>query len=147
MAADTIRKILTTYRNWAVVGASPDRSRPAHFVPAYLQARGYRIIPVNPQYAGEKILDERCYPTLAEVPEVAEIEVVELFRRAHLVPPHVDEAIAIGAKAIWMQAGIVNEEAAAAARAAGLDVVMDACPKIEIPSLLGNSFRLPEAAA
>ena len=147
MSEDTIRRILTTYRTWAVVGASPDRSRPAHFVPAFLQERGYRIIPVNPHYAGEEILGERCYATLLDVPTNEGIEVVELFRRAAFVPPHVEEAVKVGAKAIWMQVGIVNDDAAATAAGAGLDVVMDVCPKIEIPALLGNSFRAPGAAA
>ena len=147
MAEDTIRRILTTYRTWAVVGASPDRNRPAHFVPAFLQQRGYRIIPVNPHYAGDEILGETCYATLLDVPADEGIEVVDLFRRAPFVPPHVDEAIQVGAKAVWMQAGIVNDAAARTAEAAGLDVVMDACPKIEIPMLLGNEFRAPGAAA
>jgi predicted CoA-binding protein len=147
MAEDTIRRILTTYRTWAIVGASPDHARPAHFVPSFLQQRGYRIIPVNPNHAGDTILGERCYATLLDVPADEGIEVVDLFRRAPSIPPHVDEAIRIGAKAIWMQAGIVNDDAAATAEAAGLDVVMDACPKIEIPMLLGNSFRAPGAAA
>lgn len=146
MAEDTIRRILTTYGTWAIVGASPERHKPAHFVPAFLQDRGYRIIPVNPQYAGEEILGQRCYASLTDIPPGAGVEVVDLFRRAHLVPAHVDEAIQIGAKAVWMQAGIVNDDAATAARRAGLDVVMDACPKIEIP-MLGKSFRAPGAAA
>lgn len=141
-----MRRILTTYRTWAVVGSSPDPRKPAHFVPAFLQQRGYRIVPVNPEHAGEEILGERCYATLLDVPESIGVEVVDLFRRAHLVPPHVDEAVKIGARAIWMQAGIVNDEAARVARDAGLDVVMDACPKTEIP-MLGSSFRAPGAAA
>jgi uncharacterized protein len=147
MAEDPIRKILTTYRTWAIVGANPDPSRPAHFVPAFLRQRGYRVIPVNPLHEGTEIFGERCYATLHDVPASEEIEVVDLFRRAHLVPEHVDEAIAVGAKAVWMQSGIVNEDAAATARAAGLDVVMNACPKVEIPSLFGNSFRAPGSAA
>ena len=145
--SDTIRRILTTRRTWAVVGASPDRMRPAHFVPAYLQQRGYRIIPVNPQYAGEEILGETCVARLADIPSWETIDVVDLFRRSPQVPPHVDEAIEAGAKAIWMQVGIVHEGAAQIARAAGLDVVMDRCPKIEIPSLLGAAFRFGSVAA
>jgi predicted CoA-binding protein len=144
---ELIRTILTTHRTWAVVGASPDPSRPAHFVPKYLQQRGYRIVPVNPEYAGEELFGERCYPTLLDVPDDVAIDVVDLFRRSHLVGPHVDEAIAVRAKAVWMQVGIVNEEAAARARDAGIAVVMDRCPKVEIPTLLGYSFRLGDAAA
>lgn len=132
---DTARRILTSYTTWAIVGASPDQHRPAHFVPEYLQTRGYRVIPVNPNHAGESILGEHCYATLADIPEEAGVEVVDLFRRPHLVPAHVDEAIACGARAVWMQVGIVNHDAALAAERAGLEVVMDRCPKIEIPRL------------
>jgi len=146
MADDAIRRILTSYTTWAVVGASPERHKPAHFVPAYLQQRGYRVIPVNPEFAGDEILGERCYATLLDIPATEGIEVVDLFRRSHHVAPHVDEAIKVGAKAVWMQAGIFNEDAARVARDAGLDVVMDACPKIEIP-MLGNAFRGPGQAA
>ena len=141
-----MRELLTTCSTWAVVGASPDPSRPAHFVPSYMQARGFRIIPVNPSYAGDEILGERCYATLADVPEDVGVEVVDLFRRSHLVGPHIDEAIAVGARGVWMQVGIVNHEAALAAERAGLLVVMDRCPKMEIP-MLGNSFRAPGRAA
>jgi predicted CoA-binding protein len=93
--------------------------------------RGFRVIPVNPA-AGE-ILGERCYPSLRDVPE--EIDVVDIFRRADQAGVHVDEAIAVGAKAVWMQLGVINEEAAARAEAAGLKVVMDRCPAIDIPRL------------
>ena len=137
---DTARDILTSYSTWAVVGCSPDPGKPANFVPAFLQSRGYRVIPVNPLYAGDTILGERCYETLGDVPPDAHIEVVELFRRSPLVPPHVEEAIAVGAKAVWMQVGITHEGAAARAREAGLQVVMNRCPKVDIPTLLGNDF-------
>ena len=142
---DTAHRILTSYATWAIVGCSPVEHKPAHFVPAFLQARGYRIIPVNPKFAGDEILGERCYASLADVPRADGVEVVDLFRRSHLVPPHVDEAIEIGAKAVWMQAGIVHEVAAQRARDAGLLVVMDRCPKVDIPSLLGREFRVDAA--
>lgn len=144
---ETARRILTECATWAIIGASPDPGRPAHFVPEFLKQRGYRIVPVNPRYAGEEILGEACYPTLADVPEGIDIEVVDLFRRSPDVPPHVDEAIERGARAVWMQAGIVHAAAARRAEEAGLFVVMDRCPKVDIPSLLGRDFRMEPHAA
>ncbi|NIA26208.1 MAG: CoA-binding protein [Gammaproteobacteria bacterium] len=128
---DIACRILSTYRTWAVVGCSPRPTRASHRVAAFLQQRGYRIIPVNP--AADEILGETAYADLASVPD--QIEVVDIFRRSGLAGGHVDEAIAIGAKAVWMQLGVIDEEAAARARNAGLDVVMDRCPKIEYPRL------------
>jgi predicted CoA-binding protein len=128
---DDIRAILTECRTWAVVGCSPRPSRDSHRIAAMLQRRGYRIIPVNPG-VGE-VLGEPTYATLEEVPEP--VDVVDVFRRSELAGAHVDEAIAIGAKAVWMQLGVVDEPAAERARAAGLRVVMDRCPAIEIPRL------------
>jgi len=122
------RDILRRYRTIAVVGASNDLEKPAGYVPAYLKEHGYRIIPVNPTET--EVLGEKSYPDLASVPEP--IEVVDIFRHSEDVPPVVDEAIGAGAKAVWMQLGIVNEEAAAVARAAGLEVVMDRCMKTEL---------------
>ena len=122
-----ITKILSSYRSFAIVGCSPDPSRESHRVARYLGAHGYRIVPVHP--AGGVILGERCYPDLRSIP--GPVEVVDIFRRSELVAPHVAEAIAIGAKAIWMQLDVIDETAAAQARAAGLDVVMDRCPAIE----------------
>ena len=122
------RDMLRRYRTIAVVGASNDIGKPAGFVPAYLMEHGYRLIPVNPTET--EVLGEKSYPDLASVPEP--IEVVDIFRHAEDVPPVVDEAIRIGAKAIWMQLGIINEEAAQRARDAGLEVVMDRCMKTEI---------------
>jgi predicted CoA-binding protein len=122
------RDILRRYRTIAVVGASNDTAKPAGFVPAYLMEHGYRVIPVNPTET--EVLGETSYPDLASVPEP--VEVVDIFRHAEDVPPVVDEAIRIGAKAIWMQLGIVNEAAAQKAREAGLDVVMDRCMKTEV---------------
>jgi predicted CoA-binding protein len=128
---DDIEHVLTRYRTWAVVGCSPHPWRDSHRIAAMLQSRGYRVVPVNPQ-AGDSLLGERCYDTL---PAGEGIEVVDLFRRSSAVSAHVDEAIAIGAKAVWMQLGVVHEAAAERARAAGLRVVMDRCPAIELPCL------------
>ena len=129
--ADSITKILSSYRTFAIVGCSPDPTRDSHRVARFLKASGYRIVPVHP--AGGVIIGERCYPDLGSIPDP--VEVVDIFRRSELVAPHVDEAIAIGARATWMQLGVVDEAAAARARAAGLDVVMDRCPAIEHPRL------------
>ena len=123
----TIAKILQTTKTIAVVGLTTRPSRAGYYVPAWLQQHGYRIIPVNPYL--EKALGEKAYPDLPSVPEP--VDLVLLFRRSEDVPPSVAEAIAIGAKGVWMQSGIVNHAAAAAAQAAGLDVVMDACMKVE----------------
>ena len=119
----TIPEILAAYRTIAVVGLSSRRFRASYGVADYMQRAGYRIIPVNPQE--QEVLGEKCYPDLRSVP--VPIETVVIFRRSEFVPDIVDQAIAIGAKAIWMQEGVVHEGAAAKARAAGLDVVMDRC--------------------
>ena len=112
----------------AVVGLSDDPAKPSQFVPAYLQSNGYHIIPVNPTISGN-LRGERVYSSLEEAPRP--IDVVQIFRRSEHVGPIVDQAIAAGAKAVWMQLGISNEEAAAKARAAGLDVVMNQCMKVQ----------------
>ena len=130
---DDVRAILTQTRTWAVVGCSSDPSRDSNRIAALLQSRGYRVVPVNP--ALEEVLGERCYPSLSDIPSEEGIEVVNLFRRSGAVAPHVDEAIAIGAKAVWMQLGVIDETAAERARAAGLRVVMNRCPAIELPRL------------
>lgn len=127
MQSDTIAKLLQESRTIAVVGLSRREGRPAYYVPAYLQRHGYRIIPVNP-YLTES-LGEKAYPDLRSVPEP--VDLVLLFQRSENVPPFVDEAIEIGAKAVWMQSGIYHAEAGEKARAAGLDVVMDACMMVE----------------
>ena len=119
----TEEKILKTYRKVAVVGLSPKPDRPSHQVASYLKEQGYRIIPVN-TYAKE-ILGETCYPDLSSIPEP--VDVVDIFRRPEAVLPIVEEAIKIGAKAVWMQEGVINEEAASLAKGAGLLVVMDRC--------------------
>jgi uncharacterized protein len=124
---DTIRSILAGAKTIAVVGLSTDKRRAGHYVPAYLQQQGYRIIPVNPHL--KEALGEKAYADLLGVAEP--VDLVLLFRRSEAVPPFVEQAIQIGAKAIWMQSGIVNEAAAAEARRAGLQVVMDACMLIE----------------
>jgi predicted CoA-binding protein len=123
----TIERILQNARTIATVGLSDDTTKPAHTVPAYLQSQGYRVIPVNPTI--DEVLGERAYASLGEVPEP--IDVVQIFRRSKVVGPIVDEAIAAGAKAVWMQVGIADEAAAARARAAGLDVVMNQCMRVQ----------------
>ena len=131
---ETITRILESSRTWAIVGCSPDEWRPSHRVARRLQGWGYRIIPVNP--AADAILGEPAYPDLASIPEP--VDVVDVFRRSQHAGAHVDEAIAIGARAVWMQLGVIDEAAADRARAAGLDVVMDRCPAIEYPRLVGG---------
>jgi predicted CoA-binding protein len=135
VSADDVREILDTHRVWAVVGCSPDPSRPSHSVARFLQGNGYRVIPVNPK--ASEILGERCYARLADVPAQAGVEVVDIFRRSAQAGVHVDEAIEIGARAVWMQLGVIDHAAAARARDAGLRVVMDRCPAIELPRLAG----------
>jgi len=126
------KHVLETYRTVAVVGLSPNPLRDALDVARYLQAMGYEVVGINPNYSEIEGFD--MYASLADMPEPPEI--VDIFRR---VPgPHVDEAIAVGAKAIWMQFGVIDEEAAARAEAAGLDVVMDRCPKVEYPQFFGR---------
>jgi predicted CoA-binding protein len=128
-----LRDILTSVRTIAVVGASPQRGRPSHGVMAYLHRHGYRAIPVNPNAAGGAIHGETCYATLAELPE--RVDMVDIFRRSEAAGPVVDEAIAAGAKVVWMQLGVRDDAAAARAEAHGLRVVMNRCPAIEIPRL------------
>jgi predicted CoA-binding protein len=120
---DVAARILRDYRRVAVVGISDRPHRDSYRVAAYLAQAGYAIIPVNPNVT--QVLGERCWPTLDDAPKP--IEVVDVFRRSELVEPVVDAAIRVGAKAVWMQDGVVNEAAAAKARAAGLLVVMDRC--------------------
>jgi predicted CoA-binding protein len=130
----TIARIRRESTTWAVVGCSPDPSRTSHRIAAYLQGLGYRIIPVNPNAHGE-ILGE---PVVGRLTEVAgAIDVVDVFRRSSAAGAVVDEAVAVGANAVWLQLGVIDEEAAERARAAGLDVVMDTCPKMEFPFVPG----------
>lgn len=130
----TLRRILKNHRRVAVVGLSADWFRPSHFVAKYLQQHGYRVVPVNPRY--DSILGERCYARLEDIPEP--IDMVDVFRRTEDVGPIADSAIAIGARCLWQQIGVKNEAAAARARAAGLDTVMDRCVKIEHARLFGG---------
>jgi uncharacterized protein len=130
---ETIREVLTATRTWAVVGCSPDPSRDSHRIARLLQERGFRVIPVNP--TAERILGERCYPSVSAIPAAEGVEVVDVFRRADQAGSHVDEAIAIGARAVWLQLGVIDEAAAQRALEAGLLVVMDRCPAIELPRL------------
>ncbi|HYD75239.1 CoA-binding protein [Ramlibacter sp.] len=136
-----LRRILGTSRTLAVVGLSPQWHRPSFFAAKYMQAHGYRIVPVNPM--AQEILGERCFPSVSAAAEALAaqgqaIDMVDCFRRREDIPPIAQEAIAIGARCLWMQLGVVNEAAAQQARAAGLDVVMDRCVKIEHARLFGG---------
>ena len=131
-----IRRILSTVRTIALVGASANWNRPSYFVMKYLQGKGYRVIPVNPGLAGQELLGERVYANLREIPD--KIDMVEVFRASDQVGPIVDDAIAVGAPVVWMQLGVRNDEAAKRAEAAGIEVVMNRCPKIEYGRLGGE---------
>ncbi len=129
-----LKRILKSSRVIAVVGLSANWWRPSFFVAKYLQDHGYRVIPVNPVY--QEVLGEKCYASLKDVPE--KIDMVDCFRKAEEIPALAEDAVAIGAKCLWMQLGVVNEAAAARAREAGLDVIMDRCVKIEHGRLFGG---------
>jgi predicted CoA-binding protein len=130
---EDIKALLESVRTIALVGASDRPDRPSYGVMAFLQRHGYRVIPVNPQITGEHVHGEFVFRELSQIGEP--IDMVDIFRRPQAAGEAVDEAIAAGAKAVWMQLGVINEEAAARAEAAGLKVVMDRCPAIEIPRL------------
>ena len=130
-----LKQIFDSCRTIAVVGCSPNPERPGNYVARYLRDHGYRIIPVNPGH--KELIGEACYASLRDIPEP--VDMVDCFRRAEEIPAIVEDAIAIGAKVLWMQLGIINEEAALRAEAAGLKVVMDRCPKIDIPRLYPKS--------
>jgi uncharacterized protein len=134
--SEAARRVLTTYRTFAVVGCSSNPARPSNRVARFLASKGYRVVCVNPNEA--ECFGEACYPDLESVAASEQVEVVDIFRRADKAGVHVDEAIAIGAKAVWMQLGVIDEAAAARARDAGLDVVMDRCPAIDYPRLVGG---------
>lgn len=127
--------ILRDTRRIAMVGASPNWNRPSFFAMKYLQSKGYRVIPVNPAAAGQEILGEPVYATLADIPEP--VDMVDIFRNSEAAAAIVDAAIACGARTVWMQLGVRNDAAAARAEAAGLRVVMNRCPKIEYGRLTG----------
>ena len=131
-----IRAILRRVRTIAMVGASARWNRPSYFAMKYLQEKGYRVIPVNPREAGGSILGETAYADLADIPDP--VDMVQVFRRADAVMPIAEQAVAIGAKVLWMQLGVRNDEAAALAERAGLRVVMNRCPKIEYGRLSGE---------
>jgi uncharacterized protein len=133
---DYLRGILAGVRTIAMVGASEHWNRPSYFAMKYLQDKGYRVIPVNPQAKGGEILGEKVRADLSEISE--KIDMVDIFRRADAVPAITDQAIAMGAKVVWMQLGIRHDAAAAKAEAAGLKVVMNRCPKIEYSRLHGE---------
>ncbi len=128
-----IARILQEHRIIAMVGLSARPDRPSNIVARYLMAHGYTVIPVNP--AAQEILGQPCYASLQEIP--VRVDMVDVFRKAADVPPIADAAIAIGARSLWLQLGIIHAEAAEKAAAAGLDVVMDRCPKIEHARLFG----------
>ncbi len=130
----TLRRILRTGKTIAVVGLSAEWHRPSYFAAKYMQEHGYRIIPVNPRYA--EILGERCHASLETID--VPVDIVDVFRRTEDVPPIADQAIAIGARCLWQQIGVKNVGAAERAAAAGLDVVMDRCVKIEHARLFGG---------
>lgn len=131
-----LREVLSSCRTIAVVGLSPQWHRPSHFVGKYLQEHGYQVVPVNP--ATDSILGLKSYPSVSAAAADHRIDMVDCFRRSEDIPPLADEAIAVGARCLWLQLGVVNDAAAAQARAAGLTVVMDRCVKIEHARLFGG---------
>ena len=139
-ADDILRDILKTTRVIAVIGVSPNPVRPAFFVARYLGLKGYTVIPVNPGHAGEQILGRTVHGNLASIPKDAKVDMVDIFRRSEAVPGIIEEALRElpGLRTIWMQIGVRHEDAAARARAAGLRVVQNRCPKIEYQRLFGE---------
>lgn len=130
----TAKKILESYETFAIVGCSSDAGRPSNSVAHFLMRQGYKVVPVNPNE--QQCFGKDCYPDLRSIP--FHIDVVDIFRRSEFVAPHVDEAIEIGANAVWMQLGVIDRSAAEKAAAAGLDVVMDRCPAIDHPRMIGS---------
>jgi predicted CoA-binding protein len=131
-------RLLQNAKTIAMVGLSADPMRPSHFAAIYMQSEGYDIIPVNPRLAGQEILGQRVYASLLDIPKDRKIDIVDVFRKPEDVPAVLDEALQIGAPVFWMQLGIFNEDAAARARAAGMDVVMNRCVKIEHARFFGG---------
>ncbi|MCK6425008.1 MAG: CoA-binding protein [Burkholderiaceae bacterium] len=132
----SLRRILQQCRSIAVVGLSAEWHRPSYFAAKYMQAHGWRIVPVNPRYAGRDVLGEPCFARLTDIP--FPVDMVDVFRRSEEVGPIAEQAIAIGAKCLWQQIGVKNVEAAERAHAAGLDCVADRCVKIEHGRLFGG---------
>lgn len=137
---DLLRRVLTTTRVVAVVGVSPNPVRPSYYVARYLGLKGFRVIPVNPGHAGERLFGETVYASLADIPKGLAVDMVDLFRRSDHVPPIVDEALAHlpQLRTVWMQIGVLHSGAAARAEAAGKTVIQDRCPKIEYQRLFGE---------
>src|SRR3978361_429917 len=131
-----LRRILSSVRTIALVGASSNWNRPSYFVMKYLQGKGYRVIPVNPGTAGQDLLGERTYANLRDIPD--RIAMVAVFRASDAVGPIMEDAIAVGASVVWMQLGVRNDEAAAKGEAAGIEVIMNRCPKVEFGRLGGE---------
>lgn len=131
----TAKKILESYKTFAIVGCSANPSRPSNGVANFLIRQGYDVVPVNPNE--QQCFGKDCYPDLKSIP--FEIEVVDIFRRSQFAAPHVDEAIEVGAKAIWMQLDVIDAVSAEKAAAAGLDVVMDRCPAIDHPKMIART--------
>jgi len=134
MEDEELKDTLRNLKRVAVIGISPKEDRPSYIVASYLKSKGYRIIPVRPD--GEEILGEKVYHHLSEIPKEIGVDVVDIFRRSEEVPPIVEEAIQRGAKAVWMQEGVIHKEAGEKAEKAGLKVVMDRCMKKEHQRLL-----------
>lgn len=132
-----LKRILEETRTIAMVGLSPNPQRPSHEVAEFLMARGYTVIPVNPGCS--EVLGHKCYPSLRDIP--GPVDMVDVFRNPEDVPPIADDAIAIGARTLWMQLGVINAAAAVKAEQAGLRVVMNHCPKIEFGRLFGRETR------
>ncbi len=131
---NTLRRILSDYKRVAVVGLSADWSRPSNFAAKYMLDHGFEMIPVNPKY--DEILGKKCYPDLKSIP--GPVDIVDLFQRSERIPLFLDDIIETGAKVMWLQLGVINEQAAETARDAGLEVVMDRCIKIEYARLFGG---------